>query len=123
MGLLRQKWTTQSVAAAARGIQFELTFEQWLHIWQKSGKLKQRGRRSHEYCMARNGDKGAYCVGNVSIITNRQNAEQQDYKARSSAMSRAKLGNKNRLGVPHTKDVKRRISKSLKRTWSKRQTV
>lgn len=59
--------------ARARSIPFRLTFEQWWRIWQRSGKWKQRGNRSENYCMARPGDKGAYEIGNVKICTNKEN--------------------------------------------------
>jgi hypothetical protein len=49
-----------------RGIEFELTFDEWFDIWQKSGHLKDRGVPG--YCMVRHGGKGAFKVGNVSII-------------------------------------------------------
>ena len=60
--------------AGRRGVAWKLTFPQWLKIWKQSGKLTKRGRDSGQYVMARNGDKGSYSVGNVSIITNRQNS-------------------------------------------------
>jgi hypothetical protein len=50
-----------------RGIEFALTFEQWFEIWTKSGHLKDRGVPG--YCMMRHGGKGAFAVGNVSIVS------------------------------------------------------
>jgi hypothetical protein len=54
-------------------ILFLLTFEEWIDIWMISGKWHLRGRKSDEYCMARNNDIGHYEVGNVKIITNEEN--------------------------------------------------
>jgi len=59
--------------AAARNIPFHLTFEEWLDIWMSSGKWEQRGWRHGQYVMARFGDKGAYEIGNVSIILAQNN--------------------------------------------------
>ncbi len=64
----RQRWN-----ALRRGIAFELTFAQWLEIWEQSGQLENRGRRSGQYVMSRNGDQGPYAVGNVSIKTTGRN--------------------------------------------------
>jgi hypothetical protein len=61
-------------SAKQRGIPFLLSYGEWLAVWQESGHLQERGRESGKYVMARNGDAGAYEVGNVSIITGAQNA-------------------------------------------------
>jgi len=57
--------------AAHRGIPFYLTFEEWLGVWEKAGKLP--GNGTGVYVMGRFGDKGAYEVGNVRIITAAEN--------------------------------------------------
>ena len=53
--------------AKTRGISFNLSYEEWLDIWEKSDKLHLRGRGKGKYCMCRIGDLGAYEVGNVFI--------------------------------------------------------
>jgi hypothetical protein len=60
-------------SAGRRGVPFELTFEQWLKIWQDSGRFQERGNRKNQYVMARYGDIGPYAVGNVRIITALEN--------------------------------------------------
>lgn len=70
---VRDKYWDQVSHAKQRGIAFELTFEQWLVIWFQSGKFEQRGCRSHQYVMARFEDRGPYAVGNVKIITMKEN--------------------------------------------------
>jgi hypothetical protein len=67
------KYWTHKACAKRRGVVFKLTFEEWLNIWEVSGRFSQRGRRAHEYHMARHGDAGPYAVGNVKIITSSQN--------------------------------------------------
>ena len=81
MNIDKQAYASQKCAAKKRGIEFQLTFEQWKHIWQVSGKWDERGRGSEKYCMARHSDIGPYSIDNVSIITNHENLS---------------LGNKNR---------------------------
>lgn len=55
-------------SAKQRGVTFNLTFGQWINIWEASGQLDNRGRRVGQYVMGRYNDKGAYEVGNVKII-------------------------------------------------------
>lgn len=71
---------SQKYAANRRGIAFMLSFAEWLAVWKASGKLSQKGRRSHEYCMSRFGDKGAYAVENVRIVTGAENRKEQEHK-------------------------------------------
>ncbi|KNE28192.1 hypothetical protein [Achromobacter spanius] len=69
----REQFRMQRTSARARGLAWNLTFDEWLEIWQSSGKLEQRGRGKGKYVMSRNGDIGPYCVGNVSIQLFEQN--------------------------------------------------
>lgn len=67
-------YNNQKRDASARGIEFRLSFPEWIEIWERSGKWMERGRGRNRYCMARHGDTGPYAVGNVYITTNAQNA-------------------------------------------------
>lgn len=59
--------------AKGRNIPFELTFEEWWDIWQKSGKWEQRGRKRGQYVMSRFNDVGPYAINNVEIKTQEDN--------------------------------------------------
>jgi hypothetical protein len=50
-----------------------MSFDEWLAIWEGSGKYELRGNKKGCYCMARHGDRGPYKAGNVSIIPSTQN--------------------------------------------------
>jgi len=63
----------QKFMAKKRGIDFLLSYEEWLHIWETSGKLPLRGRGRGKYCMARNNDIGPYALHNVTIQLNEKN--------------------------------------------------
>ena len=76
--------------AKKRGIEFKLTYREWLHIWLASGHINERGKRADQYCMARIGDQGAYEVGNVEIKTNRANAQENWKRRTQSSAERAK---------------------------------
>lgn len=70
---LRVAFTKQRLSAKYRGVEWMLTFEQWIGIWETSGHLVERGRGKNKYCMARFGDKGPYSPNNVSICRNEKN--------------------------------------------------
>jgi hypothetical protein len=83
--------------AKGRNIPFDLTFEEWWDIWQKSGKWEQRGRKRGQYVMSRFNDTGPYAINNVEI------------KKQEDNFREGVLGNKNRLGHITPKDVKHKI--------------
>lgn len=72
-----RKFDLQRKDAARRGIEFKLTFQQWLRIWLASGRWGQRGPRRGQYVMARFGDVGPYEEGNVKIIRSEENRAEQ----------------------------------------------
>jgi hypothetical protein len=71
---LAARYLTQRNSAGQRGIQWAITFPEWVGVWERSGKLAERGRGS--YVMARNGDVGPYAVWNVRIITHSENSKE-----------------------------------------------
>lgn len=88
----RDAFFNQRCASRARGIGWEMTFEEWWEVWQKSGKWTERGRGHGKYQMARFGDSGPYNVANVKIITSDANlAERESLAGELSAT--AKLTN------------------------------
>jgi hypothetical protein len=97
----RSAYTRQKLHCKGRtdvdgiAIEMRLTFEQWAHIWQQSGKWEQRGRRRGQYVMARHNDRGHYELGNVSIITFGDNVRQADHThtaASKARISKSKTG-------------------------------
>ena len=63
-------------AIRERGIAWEMTFEEWLDVWTKSGKLALRGKGRGKYVMSRPNDVGPYKVGNVRIILGTRNVRE-----------------------------------------------
>ena len=97
------KYKAQRINAERRGLDFLLSYEEWLGIWVDSGKLDQRGRGSQKYCMCRYNDVGPYKIGNVFIGTGLENVRD---------------GN---LGKDMPKEVREKISrahKGKKHPWS-----
>ncbi len=72
----RMAFLQQRIGAKKRGIGFEFTYEQWIIWWKKhlgDNWFEKRGRGSHQYVMARYGDKGPYSLTNVRCATGAQN--------------------------------------------------
>ena len=97
---LMGRYKMQEQNALARGIQFLLSFEQWLAIWTESGKLDQRGRGAEKFCMCRHGDIGPYEVDNVFIGTGRENVRAGNLGKEMTQEVRDKIS-KAHIGKPH----------------------
>ena len=63
------KYTQHKHSAIQRGIPFELSFEEWMELWEDH--WDERGVTG--MVMSRINDEGAYKVGNVVIISHTQN--------------------------------------------------
>jgi hypothetical protein len=84
---MRGRYVQHKHNADLRGVPFLLTFDQWCSIWNESGKWAQRGNLAGQYCMARNGDVGAYEVGNVRICLVEENHAEW-HRVRSAKVER-----------------------------------
>lgn len=76
------KFYQQRIQAKQRGIRWELSFDEWWDIWQRSGKWQQRGCRVGQYVMARPSDAGPYSATNVVICTSTENRKQAHLNGR-----------------------------------------
>jgi hypothetical protein len=70
---LRKKFNQQKSCADARGIELQLTFEQWVTWW--GDDIKFRGKRAGQLQMQRFRDQGPYAIGNIKKGTPQQNAK------------------------------------------------
>lgn len=61
-----------------RGVEFNLTFEEFVEFW--GDDFERRGRGKKDLCMCRYGDTGAYEVGNIYKDTNAGNKQGPRYK-------------------------------------------
>jgi hypothetical protein len=73
---LKEAFASCKSDATRRGVEWRLTFDEWLSIWQASGHLHERGQGAGKYCMARHGDIGPYATDNVKIITHSENSRE-----------------------------------------------
>jgi hypothetical protein len=138
---LYEAYASQRDTSTRRGIQFLLTLEEWVNIWESSGKLPQRGRKKGQYCMARFGDVGPYAVGNVKIMLSQKNTSDGNKgkklvftEEHKKNISLAKIGKPprpgpvseatrakmraHRLGKPLSAITRQRISLAAKRRYA-----
>jgi hypothetical protein len=75
----RGRFNQHKFKAGKRGIAFEMSFDEWLHVWVTSGHFNERGNKTgHGYVMARKRDLGAYAIGNVDIVPHRINIAERN---------------------------------------------
>jgi hypothetical protein len=116
--LLIGSYKSQRDQAVKRGIKFLLSYDEWLDVWDRSGKMLLRGAKAGCYCMGRKGDVGPYAVDNVYIIPVEQNHSNAN-KGRSfpkSAETRRKLSEaaKGRPGPVFSKETRAKLSAANK---------
>lgn len=117
---LRVRFCAQNSCADDRGIDFALSFGQWLDIWIASGKLLQRGRHRGDYVMARMGDCGPYAPGNVEIILHVDNIR-QFHLGKIVAPETCRKISAAKIGKPKSPEHRAKLSLALRgRPWSQR---
>ena len=65
----KRQFGTQKWCAGRRGIEWNMSLNDWINIWEKSGHYDNRGPRKGQYVMSRYGDQGPYESSNVYINT------------------------------------------------------
>jgi hypothetical protein len=86
-GLAKRAYRSQARKAKQRGIEFELTLDEWLDWWeQQLGKdwFEKRGCRKGQYVMARPGDEGPYALGNIECVLAEENHKSYNYARKPS---------------------------------------
>lgn len=77
MKLPKKAYDDQKRHASARGIPWNLSYEDFLELWLVSGKWSQRGKKINDFCMCRFGDKGPYSKTNVFIGSVKDNLRER----------------------------------------------
>ena len=78
----RRVWGTQKSNAKRRGIEFKLTYEQWIDWWLNTGHFEDRGLGKGKYVMSRIGDSGAYELGNIECKLHEENGREAGYRSK-----------------------------------------
>ena len=104
-----------------RGVEWRLTFDQWWRLWESH--WHERGNRRGQYVLARNGDCGAYELGNVRICTVSENIQEAGWTRREQRRSKMnwskpgfKAARERRIALSDSasRGLRRRINKELK---------
>ena len=95
----QKKYSDHKSKSKCRGIEFNLTFEEWWGLWQHSGKWDERGIRKGQYVMSRIADKGGYTFSNVMIQTVGDNNREAYNTHRIAPM----------LGKKHSEETKKKM--------------
>jgi len=119
--IAKLRWQQQKAQAKNRLdrdgnlIQWKLSFDEWIKLWEESGHWDQRGVGSGKYCMSRKNDIGHYEVSNVEIKTQSENMKEGQLGIKRPQKGRTGLRG------PHTEERKIAISVATKgRTpWNK----
>lgn len=86
---LKSKWINKRVNAAAEGIPFDLSYEDYLELVNQAGlKSSQLGFSGEGYVLARLGDAGGYTKTNCRFITQLENAHEKAISDKSREASR-----------------------------------
>lgn len=68
---MRKKWLDKRASSKRRGVEFNLTYEEFVEFW--GDDAHRIGRKYDDLCMGRYDDTGPYEVGNIYKCTNREN--------------------------------------------------
>ena len=104
-------------------ILMKLSFEEWLDIWEKSGKWDLRGRGKGKYCMSRKNDIGHYEIGNVEIklFTSNSSEGVRRVFTEEENKKKARPGELNGMfGKKHSDEAKQKIKEKNRlqdRSW------
>lgn len=104
-GDYKDKFNIQKYHAHKRGIEWQLTFEEWLAWW--GDDITKRGRKSGQLVMARIGDVGPYALSNIKKITVNDNHKEADSKC---------------LGKLQSEETKLKKSEVMKASWARRKS-
>jgi hypothetical protein len=76
----RQRFYEQKGKAGFRGIEWNLTFEQWYQWWLDQGIDKDYATQVNrdQLCMCRPGDNGPYSIDNIYCGTRSQNTRERN---------------------------------------------
>lgn len=70
----RRQYKNQKNTAKQRGIEWDITFEEWIAWWQGTGHYHERGCRAGQYVMGRIGDVGPYELSNIICLRIEENS-------------------------------------------------
>jgi hypothetical protein len=133
----KHKYGVQKVAAKNRGIDFKLSYEEWIEFWGED--ITNRGRGKSDLVMSRYGDVGPYELGNIFKSTVEQNGidgnkgipKSEEHRAKMSAAlkgrtlseeTKAKMSEA-RKGSTRSDETKAKMSAAKQAYWAKKKEI
>lgn len=93
-----RKYRMHKSSALQRGVEFDLTFDEWMEIW--GDRLKDIGTGSKKLGMLRTRDEGGYSVGNVRLGTPKENVNDRSVAYHSSKTHTHRTDSDYRVSLP-----------------------
>ena len=92
----RQRYYDQKGRAGFRGIEWNISFDEWYQWWLDHGVNKDHPTHQDrdQLCMCRRGDAGPYTLDNIYCGTRSQNTQERN-------ITRPNLGHKDQFGSSH----------------------
>jgi hypothetical protein len=78
MSLAKAKYCSQRGLSRRRGIEFNLSFDQWYQWWLDQGvdkNIKNPNQSANDLTMGRKGDAGGYTLDNIECVTRSKNSK------------------------------------------------
>ena len=100
MSEARRKYNAHKAGAKTRGVEFDLTFEEWSAIW--GAHMQNRGRGKDQLGMLRSRDQGGYQVGNIRLGTPKENMQEMGVEARVKSAQIAWVADRDHRPMPPT---------------------
>jgi hypothetical protein len=72
LGHLLDLYQRNKLNAAKRGIDYGLSFKQWLEVWGEQILTRRRGHGSSKFRLERIDKARGYCVGNVHVTAKKK---------------------------------------------------
>lgn len=102
LSLAKTMWRYQKYGSAKRGIDFNLTFEEWYNwfLYQGVDRNIPQQNKGESWAMCRKNDQGAYQLDNIYLATMKQNSSDAHLNKRISYRSGAAHPNSKRIQTP-----------------------
>jgi hypothetical protein len=95
--------------ARDRGVDWQMSFEEWMTVWLESGHWLQRGKGRGRYNMSRINDTGPYAVDNVFIQLHEENAR-DGHKGKPKSPEHLAAAVAARIGVKYSEQARKNFS-------------
>jgi hypothetical protein len=109
----RLKWQSKKNSSESKGIEFKISFEDWMLLWDK--KIFDRGSDVHQYNICRITEPGPYTLENVYIGHPKDNA--RDRMRNGNQKIRTRHVRVNGIEYSSVKEAKQTLGVTKSKEW------